>query len=228
MGVLKTIEQENTNRLLADPYFSNVPVINQQIGDIANEIAIAVGSIGVCVIVMVPNADVKYPNIPGPYFDGIYLKVRVVENVIVNQGASGTGKGALDIAEYVVALIHHFSPQSLSEIMNAANPTITLGNDPNFLNYDVHFFTQGGLSYVINPVAAITHSYDGTNVTLTETTPGAAVFYTTYPTGNSSIFPSPQVGTLYTGPFVLATGNTVQAVAYLAGMLDSVLLNFSV
>jgi hypothetical protein len=54
------------------------------------------------------------------------------------------------------------------------------------------------------------------SVGITTTTPGASIRYTT-----NGTTPTETVGTLYSGPFTVSTGEAIEAIAYKAGMTDS-------
>jgi len=221
-SILAQIQAECANALSSDAYFANVQVVTQAIQDLGSVIDQALASLGVCAILIVPTAAVKWPNQPGPYFEEIKIIVRVVENVTVNQNTSGggTGKGALEVAEYVCAVLHHFPPGSLSEVLNCES--IALVADPERLIYDVAFSTQGGLAYTLPKLDAPAVTQTGETITIAAATssnttvPGAAIFYTV-----DGSFPSPRNGTLSTAPVSVSTGVTFRASAWLAGYLTS-------
>jgi hypothetical protein len=223
-SILQQIQSDCAGALLADPWFANVPVLTQILQDPGSELDQALNNLGVCVTLVVPVATVAHPNQPGPYFERIRIVARVVENVIVNQniGAGGTGKGALEVAEHVCALLHHFRPQNLSETVVCDNPTITLERDHERLAYDAAFTTQGGLAWLLPQFDAPSVSQSGRSVAIAAATnssmpvPGAAIFYTL-----DGTFPGPRNGALYMSPISVATGQTLRAVALLAGYLPA-------
>ena len=182
MSVLKGIQAGVAARLASDPYFSNVTIVTENIGDIENKIQTAIAKLGVCVIVVTPSASMAAPDAPAPYFNNIKVLVRVVENVVLNRSASGANKPASDVAEIVASLLHQWTPDGISECIFLEEPSITLGNDPRLLSYDVRCRTQGGLSYTIpstaQPVIVLTGSSYPQTATITCATAGAAIFYT--------------------------------------------------
>jgi hypothetical protein len=223
-SILQQIQTDCANALVADPYFANVPVLAERLQDLGSRVDIALNSLGVCVTVATPVATVRHPNQPGPYFERIQIVARVVEQVTVNQNtaAGGTGKGALEVAEYVCAVLHHFRPQNLGETVVCDDPTIKLASEPQRLAYDVQFRTQGGLAYPLPVLDAPALAQSGETVSIAAATssstpvPGAAIFYT-----RDATFPSPRNGALYTAPFATTTGQTVRASAWLAGYISS-------
>ena len=223
-SILQQIQSDCANALLADPFFATVPVLTQLLQDFGSQIDQALDSLGICVTIAVPVAHVLHPNQPGPYFERIKILARVVENVMVNQntGAGGTGKGALEVAERVCAILHHFRPQNLSETVVCDNPTITLGRERERLEYEVAFTTQGGLAYVLPQFdpPVITQSFHTATIhaatSFSAPVPGAAVFYTL-----DGTFPGPRNGALYTTPITVTPGATLRAIVILAGYLSA-------
>jgi hypothetical protein len=223
-SILQQIQGDCAGALVADPFFANVPVLTERLQDPGSRVDLALNSLGACVSLATPVATVRRPNQPGPYFERVRIVARVVEHVAVNQNtaAGGTGKGALEIAEHVCAVLHHFRPQSLSETVVCDDPTIELAKDPGRLAYDVNFQTQGGLAYAL-PVLdlpSITQAGGTIAIALAASSgvpvPGAATFYTT-----DGTWPAPRNGALYTAPFAATPGQTVRASAWLAGYLSS-------
>ncbi len=224
MSILSSIQQQCADRLQSNPLFAHVPVLTERIKDIESEIARALGPLneqggktGLVAIILTPTANVNFENVFGPFFDDIKIVVRVIENVPINQDPNtGTNIPAADAAEKICNLLHHFQPDSANGPITAQKPSITLGNDPNYLSYDCRFKTSGGLSAVPPQVAAPVITENSGACTLTCDTPGAALFYTL--DGSN---PMPRNGTFYTAPFTPGTGRTLKTRAFLAGYLVS-------
>jgi hypothetical protein len=149
MGLLTTIQQAIADRLKTDRFFSDIPILTEKIGDIENEIQRQLGAIGVVVIVITPTANVVYTAPPGPYWHDIHVVVRVVENVVINQGQNGTKKPASDIAEIISAMIHLYQPPPpVSALYCTPDHSLSLVADPSGnLTYDCDFTTHGGIIY---------------------------------------------------------------------------------
>ena len=136
--------------------------------------------------------------------------------------AGGTGKSALEAAEHVCALLHHFRPQNLSESITCDHPTITLVHDDERLAYEVSFTTQGGLAYTIPALDApfISQSADTLSIAAPSSAsvpvPGAVLFYTL-----DGSYPAPRQAALYIAPFTVTPGQIVRAIAILPGYLTS-------
>ncbi len=223
-SVLTQLQQQCADRIQSDPAFADVCVLTEHIADIESEIQRALGPLneqggktGLVAILLTPTASVNFENVFGPFFDEIKIAVRVIENVPINQDPdSGTNLPAAEAAETICGLLHHFQPDSANGPVVAQRPAITLGNDPNYLSYDCLFQTSGGLTTVLPQAATPVITDTGGSVSITCATAGAAVFYTL--DGSNA---SPRNGTLYTTPFVPATGLTLNARAWLAGYLAS-------
>ena len=181
MSVLKSIQQTVHDRLVADPFFTNIPVITENIGDIENAIQTAIAKLGVCAIVVTPTATTSFPDTLSPYFDNIRIIVRVVEKVLLNRSAHGTNKSASDVAEMVAALLHNYEPTGVSENLFLDNPSITIANSgaTGLLSYDVRLKTAAGFELTIDKVATPVIDLAAGTMRLSCATPGAAIWYTT-------------------------------------------------
>jgi riboflavin synthase alpha subunit len=82
--------------------------------------------------------------------------------------------------------------------------------------YSLWGFEVYGTPMVINNVQAPTITSAGLTVTLSDTTQGATIRYTTNGTA-----PTATTGTIYNGTFTVANNTTVKAIAYKTGMNDS-------
>jgi len=144
VGQLESLQDELATTLQKSEFFAPMPIITEKLQDIENEIARALGSLGgVCVIVVTPRARVGTPNLPGPQFDDVDIVVRVIENVIVNQSATGTKIPASAVAEQVAANLHHVHTASGKIILCQQ---MGLVPDPDNLIYDVNFKTKFGVT----------------------------------------------------------------------------------
>jgi len=145
VGQLTAIQDDLKTLLGADPFFQRIPIYTEKQKDIESEIERALGTLegGACIIVVTPRARVTNPNIPGPYFDDVPIVVRVVENVLVNQGESGTQIPAAALAEQVAHACHHCLTAHGKTIIC---DSISLVPDESNLIYDVTFKTKFGLA----------------------------------------------------------------------------------
>jgi len=224
MSILKGIQQQVADQLVADPNFALIPVLTEALMDIDSQIAIGLGpwqqkgAVGLVAIVTTPTANATWPNVPGPFFDHIPVTVTIIENVQTNRIAGGTQIDALSCAENVCAALQHFFPLDSNGPLLPKQPTIRLVPDPDYLSYNCYFETMGGIRTVTPNTATVADSVTGGVHTLTCATPGAAIFYTT---DGSQASPRNAAATLYTAPFTPATGLTLTARAWLAGYLAS-------
>lgn len=225
---LTSLQQECADRLAADPFFQFIPVLTENIDDIANERDRALsanlvtgGKTGTCVTIVTPEANANFENVQGPLFDEVNIVAQIEENVIVNRDPDGTGTG-LRAAQIVVAVcrsFHQFFPLSANGPLVAIKPTVQLakGTDGN-LTYLCRFRTMSSAAELpaqLTPPVAVNNA--GV-YTLTNNTPGAAVFYTTNGTNPSPRNPS---AALALAAFTPGPGLTLKARAWLAGYLAS-------
>ncbi len=84
-----------------------LPVIVRRSGDMESRIDEAVQTgLGLCLLVMHPLPASVHPNLPGPVYESVSVRVRVIENAFSNR----TGTGILTAAERVSELLHLWSP----------------------------------------------------------------------------------------------------------------------
>jgi hypothetical protein len=209
--MIDEFKEQLVEMLQADPYFADIPVMNERKMELDSEIERAVAKAkGLAVLVASAMAERGRKMVRGPYWENIRFAARVFENPTVN----ATGKSGLAVAEHIAAV------WDLRLVDGASEPlfvdSISLGTDPKFVTYDVIGRTMGGLHYEITAIGAttITNSPPGT-ITLACATAGAAIFYTV-----DGTTPAPKNGTLYTAPFALGSGVRLRARAFLAGYLS--------
>lgn len=208
--------------LLANGYFSNVPVVTEDYGNYVNEIQEKVNkSVGLCVFIKTPGGTIKLPNAPLQFIFAV--DIMVYELVGLNRPpapatGTGTGKSAMQVNTTTMAILHLSNP-----VANYNGSLVCKG----FKRFD--YKADGGRIYT-----AIRSSYEALvgmnislpaiatpvitevsagNFTISCATPGAAIFYTT----DGATYPSPAHGTLYTAGFAVTPPVTILARAYLAG-----------
>lgn len=212
-SILNAIQQSAADRLLSDPFFSDIEVLTERVSEIEHRIDAALARLGVAVIVVTATAHTTMFDVPGPYLDKIMVVCRVIENVTLNS----TGKTAAEIAERCAALLHLHTPaESGAGTFKVDRQAITLAPSEGVLSYDVAIWTEAQFLLSAPPqVAAPVITNTAGSISITCTTGGAAIFYTTDGTN-----PMPRSGTLYSAPFIPGAV-TVRARAWLAGYLAS-------
>lgn len=110
-------QQQLVARLSGDALFDGtisengvaIPIIQELMGDIVNQITIAISKIGVCCVILTPTFqlfDYFLPSLAG----WMSQQINVFEDPIFN--ATQTGVRAIDIVERIIALMH-FWPHNL-------------------------------------------------------------------------------------------------------------------
>lgn len=162
------------------------------------------GKAGLAVIVLLPEASVPQPHIPGPQADLVF-KVHVLEDAITNEGDNGTGIPAEHLALTLLGLGHLFKAgtnqifyadqQQLTPLsLDSAKTTASLG-------YEIAF--RSPLAVTPISAAAAPSIAVAASVTLSSATSGAAIRYTL-----DGTFPGAEA-TLYSAPFALPSSGTL-------------------
>jgi hypothetical protein len=225
----------------ADPFFDGIDILNEELKDILNAVDQRIAQLGgLCIVLVTPSVGGVIANVSGANFSDIKLVARIYENTIIND----TGKHALDVAMYLAALWSQARPDTFSSALVPSEPTVQLGNDPNYLSYDVIFGTESGASIPIpqletpgadltdldavvlaaelqtepGDVADLGDTGPISEAALSHTRPGVALYYTT---DGSYPHPRNSSAALYTEPFTLAPGDKLRVRAWLAGFLPS-------
>jgi hypothetical protein len=215
MGLIKSSMQTVVSFLLADPYFANIPVFKADEKELNYLIQKAVGSVGVCVIVM--TARMKRREKIKKYFN-ITMLAEVRENPIINRGngAQATNKEASEIAEYIAAIMDDAYPDTNAAAYVVDDEAVSFAAenpDESLVIYHTAITTHGGLNLGTPQSATPTLTDNGAGlITLSCSTLGAAMFYTLDGTN-----PSARSGTLYTGPFTLNAGVTLKVRSWIWG-----------
>lgn len=231
--IIDLLPEELQHRLEADDYFCDIPVIAADEGNVEATVkakqalqSAKGGKIGAAVIVLQMVADDNQPNLLlGPM--SLRPAFQVIEQRELNRGANGTKKPARQIARRIRDVIKTFVMADLITTMRPGQPCIFgVNNHPygeNVLLYQVEFecLENVGTPEKQVQLPVIANVPETLNFSITSTTVGATIFYTTddsYPwSGNPKalIYADPQP--------VPVEGLTVRACAYAPGMLASVL-----
>jgi hypothetical protein len=147
MSLLKSLQTDCQARLQAQSFFSAakaIPVYIQMQKDIQSKINETLVRIGVGVIMLSARLGNKSPAAGSyPKWDRAEIVARVIENVTINRGASGTGQSADLIAEAAAYWLHSWAPACTGYKLLCDDVSIV--DDPQCLIYDAHLFS-GGLS----------------------------------------------------------------------------------
>jgi hypothetical protein len=216
-SILTSIQQEVSDCLLADPFFTDIPVLVEQPMDVSYALQTSVAAAGLYGVVLVPQAAVSAPTAPGPIFDPVEITVRIIENVPVAEGPH-----ALEVAETALALLHLFRPTTINEVFTAAPLALKAVKVPNAVAYEIYIRTQAGASYAVPqldaPVISSAGEVTPQSVTLSSGQAGASIFYTL---DGSQPAPRGPTSVLYTAPFTVETPSLLRTRAWLAGFVAS-------
>lgn len=227
-NILTKIQEDIAARLAAAEYFSDIPVVMERQGDIAQRVARALGPVtarggktGVCVIVDQLIADAESVNVSAPLLN-CKITCQVIENVTINNGDSGTKKAALTVAVAVLNVLHHYSAAGLGAILVPDQRAIVPAKDPLGLAYDVQFTMRVSDPQILVKVATptVTPSTGAApqTVTLACATSGATILYTV--NGNPPY--TGQVGaSVYTAPIAVSAAATLRVAASKTGYITS-------
>jgi hypothetical protein len=232
---LVLLQNDISRKLLAEQYFTDIPVFVVRSktveGDIANAIngvSMKQGKSGIAVQVIMPTADCvdQYEKVPGPFFIANYC-VRIQEIPLINMGARGTQKTAEEVALNVLNMLHLFN-FGRSLVAFRASPTAltpSLEFEPR-LTYDVCFHAVYQLPRGVDlRVPTPTADISGATLTLTDSDPDARIYYTAQDTD----YPSADAGgILYSTPFTVLVGSTIRAAAYKDGLQSSEVLRLDI
>lgn len=159
------------------------------------------GKCGIAVIVMLPDVKPVSEDSIGPSLE-MMLIVRIVENRLFNEGATGTGITASRLALHTVQVLNRRSVRG-STILRP-DPQKMIDEIPLPDDQKVHevkmLCTQAAdrISKVRPPQVA----KNAGEITLSTATAGAAIYYTL-----DGSWPLPSTATLYDGPFTLEPGS---------------------
>jgi hypothetical protein len=169
-------------KLRSEPYFADINVILQREKMLRSEadvksacITKTGGKAGVAVVVGMPVVSTPDPEIGGPQVT-LSPVFTVMEQADVNHGASGTGKHAEDVADELVAVLHHFYMQYFGTMYANGEFIVPNQNFTGIRAFDVTLWmrvVQSNRPRVARPTLTITNN-EGTLTT----TESATMYYT--------------------------------------------------
>lgn len=229
IDVITRLPFELEAMLEADPFFSDIPVVVADRGNVEEEIKkkrIAIsskgGKTGVGVIILPLVADDEDPNIPSGPMD-LRPAFQVFEQREINRlPSTGTGKSSIRIARKIRNVI---KGRQLIGIVGSLNPDkpciepVTFEGKKDLVGHQVNFICKEADSEIVQRCLIPVFSRVGDNITIASQTDGAQIYYTTddsFPwSGNTN-------ATLYTGAVAIpAEGLTLRACAFKADHIGS-------
>lgn len=228
---IANLQDEGYYRVVADAGLAQVAVINQRKGDILNDVVSSLGTfnergskVGACIIVLAPTAklDPGLIGVPGAPLT-IGLTFRVLEDPVVNQSATGTLMSATAIVRRLFDLLAGFRPHGFGQPFRPLPSCIIPVDDPLApVAFEVRFETDEADSElylkVSQPVASPKEGAAPQTVTLTCSTSGAAIYYTT---DGSHPYAGNVNSSLYSVPFSVTNARSIRACAFKAGWIAS-------
>jgi hypothetical protein len=184
------------------------------------------GKLGVSIIVSMPGVDKVQPNVRAIKGDMI-LAVDIIENLLLNNGAEGTGATAEEHALMVAGLLQHQTFDGGQPVVGDAKLITPLQEEVMDKKVVYRVTVRKALvGELLEKVAMPAIAKDGNLITLSCTTPGAAIYYTL-----DESFPGPgnAAALLYAAPFEIEVGEHVlRAAAFKNGLAGSHVINADV
>ena len=145
MGALLSIQDKALQNLQSDTALKPVRLISRIKGDLRKQVLEVMAKQGICAIVLTPVAKMTGSNAPGPSMDPVNLFVDVVENVLINRGASGSKIPAEDVAERIAWRLHSANHPGRKDNPPSICEEIQEISNEDYLAYRVVFRTSGQL-----------------------------------------------------------------------------------
>lgn len=138
---LTLLQEQIAARLRSDPYFADVTVLVENLGDIEGIIEQALTQVGGCyVLVMTPAARVPEPNIPGPFF-AVDVVIRCGELPQINRSDLGKQKSANSLAVRALNRLHHWTDSTRGACLYATGIVPAPGPE-NEITFDANLKTS--------------------------------------------------------------------------------------
>jgi Chitobiase/beta-hexosaminidase C-terminal domain len=212
--ILEQIQADIYGALKATPGLATAEIMSANDGDIEAEVTRKLlpltGALrGLALVVLLPELTESESNLPGPVMDGM-IEIQVIEAVLVNRGDGGTGIRASTAALRALGALHHLRVGNYT-LFAKRNPLDPLAGKKGIITYLVRMYFENVGADPVEKVFPVTIAEDEAEITLTTSTSGASIYYTTdgsYP-GESNA-----EADLYTVPFTLSESATVRAAAF--------------
>jgi Chitobiase/beta-hexosaminidase C-terminal domain len=222
------LQNDVANALLSSDQLANVNVIQYRKLRVQGQVDMATiystprnGRAGCGILVEMPTFTVDKPNLLGPVGNLVFTLAVIEEPNLNMDPVAGTLSDAESTAQLILDELHNLIIAGLVELYADA-PAIVPIEDyqlPGTVQYRVQLkmrYNRDQTTRVAMPVITAT----GDTLAIACATPGVAIYYTldgTLPT-NGAANPG---SVLYLGPVTLASGTTLRARAFLAGMTGS-------
>lgn len=165
------------------------------------------GKSGVAIIVMMPEANPEDENLPGPQLD-LECVIRIIEDRLINEGATGTGLSTPHLAAFVSRYLHQW-PLNGPHPLRPARDHMRDLTVPGRPGMEVVFRLRMPVTPLPETASPVAVNSGGTGgdpmlVTLSCATANAVIYYNLGPE-----FPA----TVYTEPFLISEETTLRVIA---------------
>jgi hypothetical protein len=169
----------------------------------------------VCVVLALQSGDCRDADAPGPIVNDFRMTAMVYEHRTLNT----TGVSAEQMMETLMAVLQHYRPQNMSSSLviegwQEIPPEVDEDKPKRLLAVQIRMGVAFTSSTTVVDTPGI--SIGGGSATITCSTGGATIYYTT-----DGSAPTNLNGTIYTAPVAVAPGTVVKARAYKTGLRAS-------
>jgi hypothetical protein len=132
-GVFPDIQSAVRDRLAAFDVFSGLAMIRQYEGDIDSRIDTALATLtagmrqGCAMLIATPAAEDTGANLPFARLDPFGVTVSAVEDVLINAGAGGSGRRAMEWAILALRALKGWTPPGCGAPLRGWGNALTLG-----------------------------------------------------------------------------------------------------
>lgn len=221
--LLDDIEADIHGILSAAPELALAKILRADAGlteaDVAQALVTLTGSekIGLGIVILPAEVTGAERNLPGLPVR-VMASVQIIEAVLINRGATGTGIKASVAALRVLDALHQLRIGNRC-LYADKNPIEAVSMKNGFVGYTVTVFSESNGGSGTGRVRDLEFALDlSGDLTIATATAGAAIYYTT-----DGSFPGPSnaAAILYSAPITITDGMTLRAAAYLSPLNPS-------